>query len=891
MHIASLELVEGDIRFEDLASGLNVIYLPSPDKRRLLLAAVRSALTGQSEELADARLVVLGRWGRVTIQVDGQAGVCSVTDWQGNDCTAEFYERVGSWLSADTLAAVYVARLGDPQALHETTHKVCGAALAEEHRRQWEALLRELEYAEPYGGQAARCQALRQEEAHLRALLPDWVTSQGDMGNRRKAQREKLQIRLAIARYWVRRLKKKVQDAVSEETRRQVQHRLEHWQGVCAKLREQLEHTSASQSDWLPDELPAEYATAWRRWLEVQAELKQLESQDEKQAQYWLQRIRQLIHNRPVSPVLEEANRWLRELTDGEFVALRTVQLGREAVVEQAGNKQVSCDVLSRTERVQVHLALCLAGAATAARVGHRVPLLINDALRYLPPTRLRPALELLQAHGRLHGQILLLTSQAHVATLCRSMGVAVHSIAGQSLNRSTADSTDEPLVRPIQEVWQQIVPGDQLESVTNETLPIPQAPPTPPPTRPENKPHTYNGTPRPLPMVSAPATAGHSDVLGRRASTCYCDIADTLEKLPWLTLPQKTALYSLGIKTVGCLLRADPKELAARMNGCDVSPQVLSNWQARLRLLCEVPGLKPYDASILVACGVTHPEQLADIAPEELYRLVSTFLATPEGSRLARSGTSEEIQRLTQWLRRMQTRHQQASSPVSPTVRQGGRAKGSAASASTAARTRRHSQSESPLQPHAAPAADQQSMDACASCAQEVGDGTSTNPDLPQVRTVRPEECEQRSCGNDQSDTLSICVIPGIEGSIARRLESLGVHSLNDLINCNTEELCSQINRKRITPALVAQWQQIAHLLLALPELAPHEAQLLVMAGITRIEQLRAMDAETLLLRIQRASRLPAARRVLKDHSVPNGEEVSAWLEASRRAGRPRAA
>jgi hypothetical protein len=77
----------------------------------------------------------------------------------------------------------------------------------------------------------------------------------------------------------------------------------------------------------------------------------------------------------------------------------------------------------------------------------------------------------------------------------------------------------------------------------------------------------------------------------------------------------------------------------------------MLRRWQAESLLTCRVPGLRPYDARILVACGITEPDQLVRTDVDELRRRVEMFGATDTGQRLFRSGSPNELRRVTNWM------------------------------------------------------------------------------------------------------------------------------------------------------------------------------------------------------------------------------------------------
>lgn len=876
MQITAVQLLVGGPWIDDFSAGLNVVYLASPDKRRQITHAVLAALGADVEQVGAARVGLSLPWGRLTIELDGAGW--SVRDASGIDCTTEYAEKVRAWLPPDVVASVCVPRLGDPQALHETTHKVCGAALAEEQRRKWEALLAELELAEPLPGYAEELAALKEQEAELAAALP-----QGAEGASGNSDYNALQEKRILAQCLIRVLEKRVARAATADEAKRWQQRLDRWKSRHQKIQARLallDGTAAGAAN-------SGCARADERFARLDAirrRLAELHQQERQQLEYWLERLRSLIHCRPSSPLLADASQRLRELSGGEFTGVATVRLGRETLVEQPGGKRVSCDVLSRAERVQVHLAVCLAALAAASRAGHRLPLVINDAVRHIPPARVRSTVELLRAHGRLCGQVVLLTSQPHVATLCRSLGVTVHNyaVSVESLSRPGArDAQAVPV--SVEEVWKQTTRSSGWDFARAEAQPSVDLPSPPGTTRQAAPvPATFNGTRQPLPGATAASRCDQEHRHELSDSGCFLRLSDPVGRLTWLPANFVGLLQKATIYTVGAFLREEPAALASRMGGrCEPDEQVRI-WQAQARLLAEVPRLRPYDAQILVACGITTGEQLADIQPPELYRLVHTFLSTPEGARLARTGTNEEIQRLTQWLRHMRQ--------VLP------------ANARTAA-PQQVTDSSDNLAEHVEPAktihkcGEAATTDASADGDVAAGEPSTLVPIHSAVddgsdgdgASLQPEA--QASPTDPEQRGFPVGEIPGVTGPVAKRLAELGIRTLAELLKWDAESVCQQLRRKRITVDVVEQWRQMAQLVEAVPSLRPYEAYLLVLSGVLHVDQLRTADAQTLFLRVQRVARSSTGRRLLGDHPPPTVEEVVRWVSIARQRHRNQAA
>jgi hypothetical protein len=103
-------------------------------------------------------------------------------------------------------------------------------------------------------------------------------------------------------------------------------------------------------------------------------------------------------------------------------------------------------------------------------------------------------------------------------------------------------------------------------------------------------------------------------------------------------------------VKTIGDLLAADPDELSASIHPHATSADI-DTWQDEARLCCEVNGLAPAESQLLVACGVTGPEDLAALSPVELWELVVPVAESPDGRRLLHGGPAPDLDAVTRWI------------------------------------------------------------------------------------------------------------------------------------------------------------------------------------------------------------------------------------------------
>jgi predicted flap endonuclease-1-like 5' DNA nuclease len=130
-----------------------------------------------------------------------------------------------------------------------------------------------------------------------------------------------------------------------------------------------------------------------------------------------------------------------------------------------------------------------------------------------------------------------------------------------------------------------------------------------------------------------------------------YLDPADSVVDAPSIGPRMAEQLEALGIRTVAQLLAADPSGIAARLDNRRVAAETVRQWQRQAALASRIPGLRGHDAQILVACGITQPEELAVAAADALWAQVAPFSETNEGKRIIRNGPSPDLDEVRDWI------------------------------------------------------------------------------------------------------------------------------------------------------------------------------------------------------------------------------------------------
>lgn len=109
--------------------------------------------------------------------------------------------------------------------------------------------------------------------------------------------------------------------------------------------------------------------------------------------------------------------------------------------------------------------------------------------------------------------------------------------------------------------------------------------------------------------------------------------------------------LNAIEIVTVNDLLSADPEVLAEELGQRRVDSETVSAWQQQATFVCRVPMLHGHDAQLLVAAGVSSPEELAECDAEELFELVNEIAESKEGRRIIRGGDPPDLAEVTAWI------------------------------------------------------------------------------------------------------------------------------------------------------------------------------------------------------------------------------------------------
>ena len=130
-----------------------------------------------------------------------------------------------------------------------------------------------------------------------------------------------------------------------------------------------------------------------------------------------------------------------------------------------------------------------------------------------------------------------------------------------------------------------------------------------------------------------------------------YLSREQNVEDAPSIGPKTAKRLAKVGIRTVADLLAADPESTANEIDASHIKAETLAAWQHQARLVCQIPELRGYGAQLLVACGMTQPDQIARTKADALVTQVLTYCKTKEGQRILRSGDAPKREKIAEWV------------------------------------------------------------------------------------------------------------------------------------------------------------------------------------------------------------------------------------------------
>ncbi len=131
-----------------------------------------------------------------------------------------------------------------------------------------------------------------------------------------------------------------------------------------------------------------------------------------------------------------------------------------------------------------------------------------------------------------------------------------------------------------------------------------------------------------------------------------YLNLSSPVVDAPAIGPRMAERLNQSGVATVDNLLAANPESLATRIGTKQVTSEIVRLWQEQARLVCRIPNLRGHDAQMLVAAGISSPEDLASLQPAVVLQQVTAVANTAEGQRVLRGSQAPDLAEVTNWIR-----------------------------------------------------------------------------------------------------------------------------------------------------------------------------------------------------------------------------------------------
>ncbi len=389
----------------------------------------------------------------------------------------------------------------------------------------------------------------------------------------------------------------------------------------------------------------------------VEAELQQVQTRIHALEQE-LQRIPVSAPVAP-SPILISAAKLLNRLTDGELTSVWLDAAGPTAEsvdlqVRDRYGKVFNSSALNPSLRNLTRISLVLAAKQQLANAGVEAPLILDEPFNAIENDRIGNTLDVLSDFSNVgQHQVLLLTQ--HRFLIDRMSGAKWFDIE----NRFVAPRTAPPVAAPI--VSPQPVVRQTLPSMNRPVPTVPRPTASLPPVSQSNAGWTALPSGSPNPTV----TSIGADQIGDRLEYAVSyDESSRLSDIPVFDSTQLRALESSGVISVAHFLAFAVSEIPRQWVEVGLNEGAVGNLQAEIWLLTCVPALRPTDAHVLVACGITEPHQLETSDAQVLYERIERYLNAHENGqtdfeRISRSRISDWHRGLSRTRQRWQNRRQ----------------------------------------------------------------------------------------------------------------------------------------------------------------------------------------------------------------------------------------
>lgn len=222
------------------------------------------------------------------------------------------------------------------------------------------------------------------------------------------------------------------------------------------------EDRESDRLEWHAETLRAELRKHANRWRALATANSLLDS------------VRRRYEEERQPETLNEASRYLADITERKYVRIWTRLEGDSLFVDQEDGKTLRVDVLSQGTREAIFLALRLALASAYARRGIVFPLVLDDLLVNYDANRTRAAARVLLKYATRHKQLVFFTCHDHIRDLFHELEADVRVLPTQHDvldHDATAERyvVEEPYDEEEEEPVEEELVEEELEDVSAE--------------------------------------------------------------------------------------------------------------------------------------------------------------------------------------------------------------------------------------------------------------------------------------------------------------------------------------------------------------------------------------------------------------------------------------
>lgn len=588
-----------------------------------------------------------------------------------------------------------------------------------------------------------------------------------------------------------------------------------------------------------------------------------------------LREVIERLKTRGYSRVLELASAYVRRLTEGECQQISATRPDRLHIHTMHHSDPLSLAQLSRGTRDQLALALRLALIQVRSETHGHVPLILDDVFITSDDARAAATVQLLTEIAQQGQQIIFFTCQRDVRDLFARFGADIRPFGAR---------TEIPTL-PVQAPASVV-----LHAYVEPAI--------------ESPPVVANPVVIERPSLTLPETIEPVQLKAATNWLFYLEVDHGVEELAGITLGELEALRTSGILNIDDLLNRTVPQLEemTRQKGFVLSVERLHALRGQAELTTRVPMLRRSDAALLFASGIRTVEELSRLRPETVYNRVTEFQRSEAGSRFRRGGRLIDRQQAINWARFGQctrslddARH--SRSRLTP--RQSARHQ-AASNQATAARSSLAVTDHTGSAPQPSNRRRRRLTEDVNSEERRARRMARRRRQAARLRTtVQTESKPDESAPVERSGgmrfflnrTSEVEKAPSIGPRTAQMLEAIGIRTVEDFVSMAPDRLAEKLNHRRITRAIIQQWQCQSKLMCQIPELRGHDAQILVACGITTPEGLAAQQPGELYAVVEPFARSREGERIIRNGRKPDLEEVTEWIQWAANARSMRAA